>query len=213
LHGVSVRRPVSLTRLRGDGEALIVRASRDGDALALELDHGGQVAVVARGSLVRTAESVSVDPGDVMPRGGPTYGGALFHGPAFQVVHDDLAVGPHGASATVDGLDKARWDSQGFAVDVPAVDALLQVAVRWAETPLGSATLPMGIDHVRLEADAVTGSMGARICGQPRGRVAARVDANLVDPDGRTLVALTGVSLIARPDADQLEGHTTGATA
>jgi len=201
LTAVSVRRPVRLTALNGGGEVLTATASRDGATVDLTLEHRGVVTFTATGHIGRSEIALAVDPGATSPRAEETYGGALFHGPAFQVIHAPMQVGPDGASAALDGLDAARWDRTGFAVDVPALDALLQLAVRWAEGPLGVATLPMGIDRVTLAADLPEGTLLGRVRGAARGRSAARVDARLDAADGTALVALEGISLIARPDA------------
>jgi hypothetical protein len=81
------------------------------------------------------------------------------------------------------------------------VDGALQTAVLWARHVTGDATLPMGVDAIRVHRP---GPAPAMLRCLVRAAVVAtdetRCDIALFDEDGDVRTELLGVSLIRRPD-------------
>ncbi|WP_203707313.1 type I polyketide synthase, partial [Asanoa iriomotensis] len=73
---------------------------------------------------------------------------ALFHGPDFQVLRQ-VTVSARGAEARLVGVRAMGWPGP-WRTDPAAIDGALQAAVLWAGHATGAATLPMGVDAVRV---------------------------------------------------------------
>jgi hypothetical protein len=126
---------------------------------------------------------------------------ALFHGPRFQALHRVDALSDNGADAHVVGLRDLGWPGGPWWTDPAAIDGALQAAVLWASHATGAATLPMGLDALRVHrpgpAPAALRCL-VRAVSVQSGQ--ARCDALLLDADGRPRAELLGVNLIRRPD-------------
>jgi acyl transferase domain-containing protein/NADP-dependent 3-hydroxy acid dehydrogenase YdfG len=138
----------------------------------------------------------------------------LFHGPAFQTLRSLDALSEDGADAHVCGLRDAGWPGAPWWTDPAAVDGALQTAVLWASYAVGDATLPMGVDALRVHRAGP--APGPLRCLVRAGTVAdgqTRCDIALLDADGAPRVELLGVSLIRRPDLPSALSTSTAAPA
>jgi hypothetical protein len=125
----------------------------------------------------------------------------LFHGPRCQALQRIDALSEEGADAQVAGVLHMGWPGGPWWTDPAAVDGALQAAVFWACHATGHATLPMGVDLLRVHRTGP--APGALRCLVRSGTVAdgqTRCDIVLLDEDGRPRAELLGVSLIHRPD-------------
>jgi NAD(P)-dependent dehydrogenase (short-subunit alcohol dehydrogenase family) len=127
----------------------------------------------------------------------------LFHGPRFQTLRRLDALSADGAEARVVGVGEMRWPGGPWWTDPAAIDGALQAALLWVRHATGYATLPMGVDTLRVRrAGAAPGTMQCLV----RAGVGAvvgddvRCDVVLIDGDGEPRAELLGVSLIRRPD-------------
>jgi acyl transferase domain-containing protein/NADP-dependent 3-hydroxy acid dehydrogenase YdfG len=125
----------------------------------------------------------------------------LFHGPRCQALQRIDALSEKGADARVAGVLHMGWPGGPWWTDPAAVDGALQAAVFWACHATGHATLPMGVDLLRVHRTGP--APGALRCLVRSGTVAdgrTRCDIVLLDEDGRPRAELLGVSLVRRPD-------------
>ena len=121
-------------------------------------------------------------------------GEIVFHTGPFQLVRDVQRVGPEGLVAHVDGLRAAGWGGEGWATDPAALDAVLQLGLVWFDHALGGASLPTGLERLRVFAPGpVSGPTRCLLRGRTQGRDAVRYDAWLIDAAGRPLAELRGV--------------------
>lgn len=126
---------------------------------------------------------------------------ALFHGPRFRTLRRVDALSDAGADARVVGLRDMSWPGDRWWTDPAAVDGALQLAVLWASHAIGRATLPMGVDTVRVHRSGP--ASGSLRCLVRAGAVAGEqvtCDVLLLDEDGQPRAELLGVNLISRPD-------------
>ncbi|WP_319055919.1 polyketide synthase dehydratase domain-containing protein, partial [Streptomyces europaeiscabiei] len=201
----------------GQGQRLRVRGLADpsGDPvssrLVLELTSGAplphyRAAVEVLSEADRPfTESVRYDAGDLgSPPDQEIYDGhVLFHGPAFHAITALEGISATGAAAVVRGVRELEWPGEGWLTDPAAVDAGLQLALKWAEYAHDGAFLPMGAVEVRTTGRGPVGE-GARCVVLARG--AARdldvsCDVALLGPDGSAHTELLGVTLVRRPDS------------
>ncbi|MDX3745011.1 SDR family NAD(P)-dependent oxidoreductase [Streptomyces sp. AK08-02] len=129
-------------------------------------------------------------------------GHVLFHGPAFHAITDLEGLSATGAAALVRGVRELAWPGEGWHTDPAAVDAGLQLALKWAEYAHDGAFLPMGAVELRTTGRGPAGE-GARCVVLARG--AARdldvsCDVALLESDGSVHTELLGVTLVRRPD-------------
>ena len=73
--------------------------------------------------------------------------GALFHGPAFQVL-ETVDCRASSATASLYGLTAAGWQGEGWATDPAALDGCLQLALVWSFDQLGRTVLPLRVGEV-----------------------------------------------------------------
>jgi NADP-dependent 3-hydroxy acid dehydrogenase YdfG len=202
LRDVAVKRGARLTGFENGGDWFRISVHPEGAAARLELRG-------ADGALHYTATADLADapagpdaPGrpSSQPWEGPVYDGhVLFHGPDFHVIRD-VALGPEGGAATVVGLREMGWSDDAWTTDPAAVDGGLQMALLWARSVLGGATLPMGVAGVTRWADGpVDGPVTAVLRGQRKARDRAVADVALVAMDGSVHTELRGIELILRP--------------
>ena len=125
----------------------------------------------------------------------------LFHGPRFQALRRIDGLSAEGVDAQVVGVKELGWTDGPWWTDPAAVDGALQAAVLWASRTVGDATLPMGVDRLRLHrAGPATTPLRCLVRADTFADGQTRCDIALLDPDGALRVELVGVSLIRRPD-------------
>ncbi len=113
----------------------------------------------------------------------------------------------HGAEARIVGVRAIGWPGGPWWTDPAAIDGALQAAVLWARQATGDATLPMGMDALRVHRTGP--ARGTLRCLVRATSVAAdqtRCDIALLDEDGEVRTELLGVSLIRRPDMGSAYG-------
>jgi hypothetical protein len=129
-------------------------------------------------------------------------GHVLFHGPLFQAVHAVEGISDEGLVGTLGGVRDLGWTPDDWALDPPALDGVLQLAVLWATRMLGSATLPTAVGELALHgALPASGQMRCVVHRTSVQLERATCEARLFGPDGEPLVSLTGVDLHVRPDS------------
>ncbi|WP_328840640.1 SDR family NAD(P)-dependent oxidoreductase [Streptomyces europaeiscabiei] len=202
---------------QGQGERLRVRGLADpsGDPvssrLVLELTSGAPLPHYRAAVEVLTeadrpfTESVRYDAGDLgSPPDQKIYDGhVLFHGPAFHAITALEGISATGAAALVRGVRELEWPGEGWHTDPAAVDAGLQLALKWAEYAHDGAFLPMGAVEVRTTGRGPVGE-GARCVVLARGATRdldVSCDVVLLGPDGSVHTELLGVTLVRRPDS------------
>ena len=126
---------------------------------------------------------------------------ALFHGPRFQVLREVRGLTRDGAEARVASVRAADWPDRPWWTDPAAVDGALQTAVLWAEHATGHATLPLGVDTIRVHRPGPAPAMlRCLVRATAVSTDQMRCDIALLDEDGGVRTELLGVSLIRRPD-------------
>jgi len=132
----------------------------------------------------------------------PIYEAAvLFHGPDFRVLRRVEDLSRHGAEARVVGVRAMGWPGGPWWTDPAAIDGALQAAVLWAGHATGAATLPMGMDALRVHrAGPAPGTLRCLVRATSIAADQTRCDVALLDEDGEVRTELLGVSLIRRPD-------------
>jgi len=125
----------------------------------------------------------------------------LFHGPGFHVLRRVEGLSRNGAQARVVGVRAMGWPDRPWWTDPAAIDGALQAAVLWARHATGDATLPMGVDALRVHrAGAAPGTLRCLVRATSIAADQTRCDVALLDEDGEVRSELLGVSLIRRPD-------------
>jgi len=125
----------------------------------------------------------------------------LFHGPNFHVLRGVKGLSRHGAEARVVGVRAIGWPGGPWWTDPAAIDGALQAAVLWARHATGNATLPMGMDALRVHrAGPAPGPLRCLVRAASITADQNRCDIALLDEDGEVRTELLGVSLIRRPD-------------
>jgi acyl transferase domain-containing protein/NADP-dependent 3-hydroxy acid dehydrogenase YdfG len=133
----------------------------------------------------------------------------LFHGPDFRLLRRMAGISRHGAQARIVGVRSIGWDRPGgpWWTDPAAVDGALQAAVLWAWHVTGDATLPMGMDALRVHrAGPAPGALRCLVRATSIAADQTRCDIALLDEDGEVRTELFGVSLIRRPDMASAHG-------
>ena len=139
---------------------------------------------------------------------------ALFHGPGFRTLRQLDRLSRDGADARVVGLREVGWPGDLWWTDPAAIDGALQAAVLWARHASGDATLPMGVDLLRVRrAGPAPGPLRALVRAGTVDGDQMRCDIALLDKDGLPRATLFGVSLIRRPDMASALGAGSVATA
>jgi acyl transferase domain-containing protein/NADP-dependent 3-hydroxy acid dehydrogenase YdfG len=144
---------------------------------------------------------------DVLERTDATLNGSayespvLFHGPEFQVLRRVEGLSRCGARARLVGVRAMGWPDRPWWTDPAAIDGALQAAVLWAGHVTGAATLPMGMDALRVHrSGAAPGTLNCLVRAASVAADQTRCDIALLDEDGEVRAELLGVSLIRRPD-------------
>jgi len=154
---VRVLRGVTLHDFDQHGDTMLVRCAPvedQADRLTCMLsDSSGSAAyysaTVEMGSGSTVAPTVSMTPlgGRELNRDTCYNSGALFHGPAFQVL-EGVEYQDSSATASLHGLTAAGWRGEGWATDPAALDGCLQVALVWSGEKLGRTVLPLRVGEV-----------------------------------------------------------------
>ncbi len=127
----------------------------------------------------------------------------LFHGPDFQVLRRVEGLSRRGAEASIVGVRAIGWPGGPWWTDPAAIDGALQAAVLWARHATGDATLPMGMDTLRVHRTGpAPGTLRCLVRGTSAVADQTRCDIALLDSDGEVRTELLGVNLIRRPDIE-----------
>jgi hypothetical protein len=221
LSGIRVMNRIELRDLAGNGHRFTIegtRAEHDPGTLDLRLiSSTGPVlasTVLADTVLADTVHYRAhlIAPGAPPPRATadapgepftePIYeAGVLFHGREFHVLREVAGLSPHGAEARIVGVRATGWPGGPWWTDPAAIDGALQAAVLWARHATGDATLPMGVDALRVHrAGPAPGTLRCLVRATSIAADQTRCDITLLDEDGEVRTELLGVSLIRRPD-------------
>jgi hypothetical protein len=213
LRDLQVVRGVGLPDFTGCGHLVTVSAGTTaGTELSLCLESGARVhyRATAGGDPARPPRDWATDPGSSGGRKAATYGGVLFHGPAFHCLAEVSGIGAAGATARARDVREMGWSpGTRWHTDPAALDAALQLALLWAERRFGAAFLPMGAGEIRLCGDGpVDGPARCVVLAreQEADPVRPLCDLAVLDAAGRSRVEMLGVSLVQRPDAPRNGG-------
>jgi hypothetical protein len=131
----------------------------------------------------------------------------LFHGPDFRVLRRLEGLSRRGAEARLVGVRAIGWPGGPWWTDPAAIDGALQAAVLWARQATGQATLPMGMDELRVHRQGpAPGTLRCLVRATSAAADQTRCDIALLDEDGEVRTELLGVSLIRRPDLASASG-------
>jgi acyl carrier protein len=209
LRDVQVLRGIRLERFSQGGHRFTVTArqtSGNGSiSLAMTLEGDGVIHYKATAEL--SAERCQTN--GAMPQvklrdwdGRGVYGGALFHGPQFQVIRTVEGVSDEGISATICGINELSWPTERYYTDAAAIDGGLQLAVLWTEQMLGGASLPTSIGEVRTWIDEpFPGELQCLLhgCSASNGRTVS--DVYLKNQQGQLVAILNQVETHLLPGA------------
>ncbi|ORA72884.1 hypothetical protein BST25_13685 [Mycobacterium heidelbergense] len=121
--------------------------------------------------------------------------GALFHGPAFQVL-EGVECQDSSATASLCGLTAAGWRGDDWATDAAALDGCLQAALVWSFERLGRKVLPLRVSEViRYRAGALGGALRCVLSNGDAKSSRAICDLDLVDADNLVVVSLKRLEL------------------
>jgi acyl transferase domain-containing protein len=200
-----VLRGVTLHDFDQHGDPLLLRCAPVGDRpdrLTCTLsDISGSAAhysaTVEMGSGATLAPPAPVAPigGRRLDRDACYRGGALFHGPAFQVVEGvDCQV--TSAAASLSGVTAAGWRGDGWATDPAALDGCLQAALVWSSEQLGRTVLPLRVGEVtRYRAGALDGGLRCVLSNGDAKAGRAVCDLDLIDADDLVVTSLKRLEL------------------
>ncbi|WP_197517741.1 type I polyketide synthase [Mycobacterium sp. E796] len=200
-----VLRGVTLHEFDGQGDPMLVRAAPvEGrpDRLACTLsDVAGSAAYYSgtaeMGSAPGVAPAAPTAPasGHRLDRDACYSNGALFHGPAFQVLGDVECLATS-ATASLHGLAKAGWPGEGWATDSAALDGCLQLALVWSYAQLGRTVLPLRVGEVvRYRAGTLGDGLRCVLSNGDAKNSGAVCDLDLVDADGHVVASLKRLEL------------------
>jgi hypothetical protein len=200
-----VLRGVTLHDFDQPGELLLVRCAPvqdDPDRLACTLsDRSGATAYYSAtlemgwGPMAAPATAVSPLGGHRLSRDTCYTNGALFHGPAFQVI-EGVDCQDSSALASLCGLTAAGWPGDDWATDAAALDGCLQVALVWSFERLGRKVLPLRVGEVvRYRAGALGDGLRCVLSNGDAKSSRAVCDLDLVDADNRVVASLKRLEL------------------
>ncbi|QFQ95103.1 SDR family NAD(P)-dependent oxidoreductase [Streptomyces phaeolivaceus] len=137
-------------------------------------------------------------------------GGVLFHGPAFHAITSVEGISATGAEARVRGVRDLDWPGAHWHSDPAALDAGLQLALKWAEHAYGAAFLPMGAREIRTPGHGPIGAGATCVVavGEGSGELDVTCDIALLEEDGTVHSELLDVTLVRRPDTAARKGDT-----
>jgi hypothetical protein len=202
---LKVLRGVTLHDFDQQGDPMLVRAAPVDDRpdrLACTLsDVSGSTAYYSATAEMDSAPTAAPT-GPTAPAGGhrldrdTCYGnGALFHGPAFQVL-GDVECQATSATAALHGLTTAGWPGEGWATDPAALDGCLQLALIWSYEQLGRTVLPLRVGEiVRYRAGALGDGLRCVLSNGDAKNSGAVCDLDLVDAENRVVASLKRLEL------------------
>ena len=212
--GQRVDRLLDLRVLRGvtshnfeqQGDPMLVRcapAEDQPDRLACTLSESSGLgaayysATVEMGSGATIAPSIPASPlgGRQLNRESCYTGGALFHGPAFQVL-ESVNCQESSATASLYGLTTAGWQGDGWATDPAALDGCLQVALVWSFEQLERKVLPLRVGEVvRYRAGALGDGLRCVLSNGSAQNNRAVCDLDLFDSDSQLVASFKRLEL------------------
>jgi 8-amino-7-oxononanoate synthase len=206
LVGASIVDMVVVEEARATNIAVSARGSRSSVHVALD-----RLGAHASSPVLRVDATPAAGPlplltapqGDYLP--GPSlrefYSSGTFHGPELQALTQVLAAGPEHAEALVRSSEAA--DPEGSALDLLAVDGMLQLCAYWAFTNLGRIGLPTAAGEVRVLRSPEAGEM-LRVLGVLKGISGDTIDSDLdlLDAAGTAVVQIRGLRCRLHGDPD-----------
>lgn len=128
-------------------------------------------------------------------------GETLFQGTSLRTLIGVHGLGPAGAVGSVVGAEDMGWPEEPWRVDPAALDGAIQLAVLWAKSQIGSATLPMSLHAGRFHtAGPASGPLRCVVRAVRVGAQNAVCDVRLIRPgENGSVVELCGLELVARP--------------
>ncbi|WP_157436674.1 SDR family NAD(P)-dependent oxidoreductase [Actinospica robiniae] len=128
-------------------------------------------------------------------------GETLFQGTSLRTLAEVHGLGPAGAAGSVVGATDMGWPEEPWRMDPAALDGAIQLAVLWAKSQIGAATLPMSLRAGRFHASGpLSGPLRCLVRAVRVGAQNAVCDVRLARPAGGPSVAeLCGLELVARP--------------
>ncbi len=124
-------------------------------------------------------------------------GELLFHGPDFQALQTIDGISAKGMVADLNGIRTTAWPpaaEDSWQTDPLALDGGLQLALLWCQHVLGGASLPTGIDAVRVWSRApVDGPLRCTLVGRDASGHKSVSDLAFRDERGRLVAELLGV--------------------
>ena len=208
---LKVLRGAALHEFEQHGDPMLARCApaEDPDRLTFTLsdgsgttDHYSAIVEMASGPTREPAGAPSAT-GDQMPtplgrrvdRATCYSGGALFHGPAFQMLHG-VECGDSSATASLSGTATAGWTGEGWATDPAALDGCLQMALVWSFERLGRTVLPLRVGEVvRYRAGALGDGLRCVLSNGDAKNNRTVCDLDLLDTDDLLVTSLKGLEL------------------
>lgn len=203
LRDVKVLRKIALADFEGARHRFAVRTIRH-EPSTLRLELLGDQDTLHYQATADLAGAAAEPRSESVPAGSPLSNGiydgdVLFHGPRFHVLRSVEHLSGEGAVATVTGVDERGWSGR-WSTDPAALDGGLQLALLWARTAIGGATLPMAVDEVILnESGPLTAPVRCHVRPVRTTGHGASCDIEFTDGDGAVWAVLRGVSLVLRP--------------
>ena len=205
LFDLKVLRGVTLHDFEQHGDPMLVRCAPvedQPDRLTCTLsDSSGSAAYysatveMGSGSTVVPTVSTAGPSGRQLNRDTCYHSGALFHGPAFQVL-DSVDCGDTSATASLYGVTAAGWRGEGWATDPAALDGCLQVALVWSFEQLGRKVLPLRVGEVvRYRAGALGDGLRCVLSNGDAKNNRAVCDLDLVDAENLVVASLKRLEL------------------
>jgi hypothetical protein len=129
----------------------------------------------------------------------PSYSdGALFHGPAFQVIERLAWLGTSSAVAQLHGLTRAGWLQQSWSTDPAALDGCLQLGFLWGLQHTGNRMLPLQIGEIiRYGSGPAEGSLYCHLDNHESDTSRIVCDLRLTDASGAVITEFKTVEMYA----------------
>jgi hypothetical protein len=98
------------------------------------------------------------------------------------------------------GATALGWHGQSWQTDPALLDGGFQLALLWTEHMLDGASLPTGVDRLRIYRSGLPeGELRGVLVGKKAAGDKAVCDITFVDADGRIVAELTGVTTYVLP--------------
>jgi 3-hydroxymyristoyl/3-hydroxydecanoyl-(acyl carrier protein) dehydratase len=121
------------------------------------------------------------------------FGDVLFHGPAFRVIEEIVAVSELGIDARCWGVRAVGWPNETWTSDPALLDGALQLALLWTERQLGLPSLPTGIGMVRLLSEPTFGQHTMSLVGRRTAAHMVVCDVEIRSAAGHVVAQLEGI--------------------